>query len=163
MFLIEIGGVKILYTGDYSCEEDRHLMAAEVPDITPDVLIIGASLPVVSGTASRFALATLTGGCFHTCIAPQRVRTACKSTSRGRSGSSGSRPLLAILCSAVGAASSQLLPWAGRRCVPTSAGAMCRSQSKCRHLQSEDHMCQAAVPFLATGAAPDSGRVLGRS
>lgn len=39
MFLIEIAGVKILYTGDYSREEDRHLMAAEVPPVSPDVLI----------------------------------------------------------------------------------------------------------------------------
>lgn len=28
MFLIEIDGVKILYTGDYSCENDRHLKPA---------------------------------------------------------------------------------------------------------------------------------------
>ena len=39
MFMVEIAGVKILYTGDFSCEEDRHLMAAEIPPITPDVLI----------------------------------------------------------------------------------------------------------------------------
>lgn len=39
MFMLEIAGVKILYTGDFSCEEDRHLMAAEVPSISPDVLI----------------------------------------------------------------------------------------------------------------------------
>ncbi len=39
MFMIEIAGVKLLYTGDFSCEEDRHLMAAEVPAITPDILI----------------------------------------------------------------------------------------------------------------------------
>ena len=39
MFMIEIAGVKILYTGDFSCEEDRHLMAAEVPAIRPDILI----------------------------------------------------------------------------------------------------------------------------
>ena len=30
---------KILYTGDFSRQEDRHLMAAEVPNIRPDVLI----------------------------------------------------------------------------------------------------------------------------
>ena len=29
--MIEIGGVKVLYTGDYSTEDDRHLMAAEHP------------------------------------------------------------------------------------------------------------------------------------
>lgn len=39
MFLIEIAGVKVLYTGDYSREEDRHLMAAEKPEGTVDVLI----------------------------------------------------------------------------------------------------------------------------
>ena len=31
MFLIEISGVKILYTGDYSRELDRHLQPAEIP------------------------------------------------------------------------------------------------------------------------------------
>ena len=39
MFMIEIAGVKIFYTGDFSCEEDRHLMAAEIPSVSPDVLI----------------------------------------------------------------------------------------------------------------------------
>lgn len=39
MFLIEIAGVKILYTGDFSREEDRHLVCAEVPPCRPDVLI----------------------------------------------------------------------------------------------------------------------------
>lgn len=40
MFMMEIAGVKILYTGDFSRQEDRHLMSAEVPKIRPDVLII---------------------------------------------------------------------------------------------------------------------------
>ncbi|XP_071796062.1 cleavage and polyadenylation specificity factor subunit 3-like [Asterias amurensis] len=39
MFMIEIAGVKILYTGDFSRQEDRHLMAAEIPNIKPDILI----------------------------------------------------------------------------------------------------------------------------
>nr|CAD7393290.1 unnamed protein product [Timema cristinae] len=39
MFMIEIAGVKILYTGDFSRQEDRHLMAAEIPSVHPDVLI----------------------------------------------------------------------------------------------------------------------------
>ncbi|XP_063703757.1 cleavage and polyadenylation specificity factor 73 [Culicoides brevitarsis] len=39
MFMIEIAGVKILYTGDFSRQEDRHLMAAEIPLMKPDVLI----------------------------------------------------------------------------------------------------------------------------
>ena len=44
MFMIEIAGVKIFYTGDFSCEEDRHLMAAEIPSVSPDVLISVSSL-----------------------------------------------------------------------------------------------------------------------
>ncbi|CAG8444126.1 14348_t:CDS:10 [Ambispora leptoticha] len=48
MFLIEIAGVKILYTGDYSREDDRHLMAAEPPKIQPDVLITESTYGVQS-------------------------------------------------------------------------------------------------------------------
>ncbi|KAF9522663.1 beta-lactamase-like protein [Crepidotus variabilis] len=40
MFLIDIYGLKILYTGDYSREEDRHLVKAELPPVRPDVLIV---------------------------------------------------------------------------------------------------------------------------
>lgn len=40
MFLVEIDGVKILYTGDYSREEDRHLTPAEIPKTNVDVLIV---------------------------------------------------------------------------------------------------------------------------
>lgn len=39
MYLIEISGLKILFTGDYSREQDRHLNSAEVPPVRPDVLI----------------------------------------------------------------------------------------------------------------------------
>ena len=31
---------QILYTGDFSRQEDRHLMAAEIPNVRPDVLIV---------------------------------------------------------------------------------------------------------------------------
>jgi len=37
--------IQILYTGDFSRQEDRHLMAAEIPSISPDVLIIVSFLP----------------------------------------------------------------------------------------------------------------------
>ena len=40
MFYIEIGGVRVLYTGDYSMEEDRHLVPAEVPSLEPHVLMM---------------------------------------------------------------------------------------------------------------------------
>eukprot|EP00730_Choanoeca_flexa_P015314 TRINITY_DN7007_c0_g1_i1.p1 TRINITY_DN7007_c0_g1~~TRINITY_DN7007_c0_g1_i1.p1 ORF type:complete len:703 (+),score=168.43 TRINITY_DN7007_c0_g1_i1:100-2208(+) len=39
MYEIAIAGVKILYTGDFSREEDRHLMSAELPPTKPDILI----------------------------------------------------------------------------------------------------------------------------
>ena len=40
MYTIDIMGLKVLYTGDYSREEDRHLVKAEVPPIRPDVLVV---------------------------------------------------------------------------------------------------------------------------
>ncbi|KJA20072.1 hypothetical protein HYPSUDRAFT_68852 [Hypholoma sublateritium FD-334 SS-4] len=46
MFLIDIYGLKILYTGDYSREEDRHLVKAEIPPIRPDVLIVESTFGV---------------------------------------------------------------------------------------------------------------------
>ncbi|KAJ2912415.1 hypothetical protein MD484_g7997, partial [Candolleomyces efflorescens] len=48
MFLIDIAGLKILYTGDYSREEDRHLVKAELPPIRPDVLIVESTYGVHS-------------------------------------------------------------------------------------------------------------------
>lgn len=46
MFLIDIAGLKVLYTGDYSREEDRHLVKAEMPNIRPDVLIVESTYGV---------------------------------------------------------------------------------------------------------------------
>ena len=40
MFLIEISGVKVLYTGDYSREIERHLKPAEIPKTDIHVLIV---------------------------------------------------------------------------------------------------------------------------
>lgn len=48
MFLIDIAGLKILYTGDYSREEDRHLVKAEIPPVRPDVLIVESTYGVQS-------------------------------------------------------------------------------------------------------------------
>jgi len=48
MYLIDIAGLKILYTGDYSREEDRHLVKAEVPPVRPDVLIVESTYGVQS-------------------------------------------------------------------------------------------------------------------
>lgn len=40
MFLIDIGGIRVLYTGDYSREKDRHLPQAEIPRLRIHVLIV---------------------------------------------------------------------------------------------------------------------------
>ena len=37
MFMVEIGGMRVLYTGDYSRLPDRHLSAADLPDVKPDI------------------------------------------------------------------------------------------------------------------------------
>lgn len=49
MYLIEIGRLRVLFTGDYSREEDRHLKVAEVPPIKPDILITESTF----GTATH--------------------------------------------------------------------------------------------------------------
>ena len=46
MFMIEIAGVRILYTGDFSRQEDRHLMAAETPSMSPDIVIVESTYGV---------------------------------------------------------------------------------------------------------------------
>ena len=49
MFLIEIAGLKILFTGDYSREDDRHLVSAEVPkNVKVDVLITESTYGIAS-------------------------------------------------------------------------------------------------------------------
>lgn len=49
MFLIEIAGLKIFFTGDYSREDDRHLVSAEVPKgVKIDVLITESTYGVAS-------------------------------------------------------------------------------------------------------------------
>jgi cleavage and polyadenylation specificity factor subunit 3 len=40
MFLIEIQGIRVLYTGDFSREIDRHLQPAEIPKFDVHVLIV---------------------------------------------------------------------------------------------------------------------------
>ncbi|TKR69592.1 hypothetical protein L596_021732 [Steinernema carpocapsae] len=39
MFMIEIDSVRLLYTGDFSRQEDRHLCSAELPSVKPDILV----------------------------------------------------------------------------------------------------------------------------
>ncbi|ESL08042.1 cleavage and polyadenylation specificity factor subunit [Trypanosoma rangeli SC58] len=39
LFMVDIAGMKALYTGDFSRVPDRHLLGAEVPTYSPDILI----------------------------------------------------------------------------------------------------------------------------
>jgi cleavage and polyadenylation specificity factor subunit 3 len=55
MFMIEIDAIRVLYTGDYSMEEDRHLSSAEIPSMmigsgggSPDVLICESTFGTTS-------------------------------------------------------------------------------------------------------------------
>lgn len=41
--MVEIVGIRVLYTGDFSIHETRHLCGAEVPLITPDILVAVSS------------------------------------------------------------------------------------------------------------------------
>ncbi|GJD11110.1 Cleavage and polyadenylation specificity factor subunit 3-I [Galdieria sulphuraria] len=46
MFLVEIAGVRVLYTGDFSRQEDRHLKEAEIPPFPPDIIIVESTYGV---------------------------------------------------------------------------------------------------------------------
>ncbi|KAH7406807.1 beta-lactamase-like protein [Phaeosphaeria sp. MPI-PUGE-AT-0046c] len=51
MFLLEIAGLKILFTGDYSREDDRHLVSATVPaGVKVDVLITESTFGISTHT-----------------------------------------------------------------------------------------------------------------
>ncbi|CAI4035189.1 hypothetical protein SMKI_12G3350 [Saccharomyces mikatae IFO 1815] len=49
MFQIEIAGLRVLFTGDYSREVDRHLNSAEIPPLSSNVLIVESTF----GTATH--------------------------------------------------------------------------------------------------------------
>ena len=46
MFMADIACVRVLYTGDYSREEDCHLCAAEIPQFYPDICVIESTYAV---------------------------------------------------------------------------------------------------------------------
>lgn len=54
MFMVEIAGMRVLYTGDYSRQPDRHLSAADLPEVRPD---IGAPLRAGLPTLRRLQAA----------------------------------------------------------------------------------------------------------
>lgn len=40
MFMVEVAGLRCLYTGDYSRLPDRHLPAADIPPVSPHIVIV---------------------------------------------------------------------------------------------------------------------------
>ncbi|GMH41155.1 hypothetical protein BSKO_09065 [Bryopsis sp. KO-2023] len=46
MFMVEIGGMRALYTGDYSRIPDRHLPGADLPQVRPDIVIVESTYGV---------------------------------------------------------------------------------------------------------------------
>ncbi len=61
MFLIEIGGVKVLFTGDYSREMNRHLNQAELPTSKPDIMITESTFGTATHEPRAEKEAKLTG------------------------------------------------------------------------------------------------------
>eukprot|EP00195_Chlamydomonas_chlamydogama_P006597 CAMPEP_0202904758 /NCGR_PEP_ID=MMETSP1392-20130828/30978_1 /ASSEMBLY_ACC=CAM_ASM_000868 /TAXON_ID=225041 /ORGANISM="Chlamydomonas chlamydogama, Strain SAG 11-48b" /LENGTH=723 /DNA_ID=CAMNT_0049592553 /DNA_START=19 /DNA_END=2190 /DNA_ORIENTATION=+ len=46
MFMVEVAGMRCLYTGDYSRIPDRHLPCADIPPVRPDIVIIESTYGV---------------------------------------------------------------------------------------------------------------------
>jgi cleavage and polyadenylation specificity factor subunit 3 len=46
MFMIEIGGMRLLYTGDYSRVADRHMPPADLPALRPHIVIVESTYGV---------------------------------------------------------------------------------------------------------------------
>lgn len=72
MFLVEIDGIRILYTGDFSRHEDRHLMPAELPLENPDVLIVESTYGIRRHESRKTREERFTGPAFR-CVSVVRV------------------------------------------------------------------------------------------
>ena len=46
MFMVEIGGMRLLYTGDYSRIADRHMPAADLPELRPHIVVVESTYGV---------------------------------------------------------------------------------------------------------------------
>ena len=46
MFMVEIGGMRLLYTGDYSRIPDRHMPAADLPAQRPHIVVVESTYGV---------------------------------------------------------------------------------------------------------------------
>ncbi len=68
MFEIEIAGMRLLYTGDYSRVPDRHLSAADTPDNPPHIGQQSLAVSAVMHAGAAFAKSL-----FSTCITAQQL------------------------------------------------------------------------------------------
>jgi cleavage and polyadenylation specificity factor subunit 3 len=48
MFMVEVAGMRCLYTGDYSRLRDRHLDAADIPERRPHIVIVESTYGVAN-------------------------------------------------------------------------------------------------------------------
>ena len=46
MFMVEVAGLRLLYTGDYSRVADRHMPPADLPTLKPDIIIVESTYGV---------------------------------------------------------------------------------------------------------------------
>lgn len=82
MFSIEIDGIRVLYTGDYSMEEDRHLAQAEIPPGgPPDVLIIESTFGTMN-VDTRYVCRRTLGAAARLTAAPPPTENDAKRSSR---------------------------------------------------------------------------------
>lgn len=61
MFMVEIDGMRLLYTGDYSRAADRHMSAADLPSPKPH---IGVLTPLHACQQDRMAILHLVAPTF---------------------------------------------------------------------------------------------------
>ena len=54
MFLIEYKGLKVVYTGDFNSTSDRHLGAAWIDKVRPDVLITETTYATTLRDSKRY-------------------------------------------------------------------------------------------------------------
>jgi hypothetical protein len=63
MFTVDIGGVRTLYTGDYSRVADRHLPGADTPHLRPDIRETPPAGCAPRGTTrAQYSMLTVQGG-----------------------------------------------------------------------------------------------------
>jgi hypothetical protein len=139
-------GRQVLYTGDFSREEDRHLCAAEIPAVRPDVLITvsekdASDLLALLATyfyRELFVIIVICVPISLLCVSflvfLRNRRTGLTCMRNGKCVSTVSLTSSKTLLRAVDAASSQCSPWGVRR--------SCCSSSVRPVISLQPHTCQ---------------------